>query len=293
MGIVAQLLVNGVIAGSVYALVAAGFSLIYATNRFVHFAHGAVVVVAAYAMYAFFALLGLGFLPSFVLTLLFSGALGYLQFQGVYLPLKKRKSSNVILLLASVGLMLLFENLVLLLFGSDVKMLDVFEVGRGISMFGFIITKIQIIMIVTSLILLLALNILLKKTRLGTALRAVADNPDLAEIMGISARKLQSLSFVLGSAIAGIASVLIAIEQNLEPFMGSRLMIKGFTAAIVGGVSSVEGAILGSFILGIVENVGIWFLPSGYKDAIAFVVLILFLVIKPTGVLGINKGNKE
>jgi branched-subunit amino acid ABC-type transport system permease component len=292
MGVFSQLLVNGIIAGSIYALVASGFSLIYSTNRFVHFAHGAVVVVAAYIMYSLFSLLNIPFFIAFLLTVLLSGFLGYIQFQFVYLPLKNKKSSTTILLMASVALMLLFENIVLLLFGSDVKLINTFEVEKGLEFFGFTITKIQILIIAVTLVLLVGLRLLLKKTRLGKSFRAVADNPSLADIMGINAKKLQSLSFVMGSAIAGVASVLIAIEQNIEPFMGSRLMIKGFTAAIIGGVSSVEGAVLGSLLLGLVENFGIWFLPSGYKDAIAFAVLILFLVFKPSGILGIHKGHR-
>ena len=180
----------------------------------------------------------------------------------------------------------------LLLFGSDVKLINTFEVGKGLEFFGIIITKIQVLIIAVTLILLVGLRLLLKKTKLGKSFRAVADNPSLADIMGINAKKLQSLSFVIGSAIAGVASVLIAIEQNIEPFMGSRLMIKGFTAAIIGGVTSVEGAVLGSLLLGLVENFGIWFLPSGYKDAIAFAALILFLIFRPSGILGIHKGHK-
>ena len=292
MGVFAQLLVNGIIAGSIYALVASGFSLIYSTNRFVHFAHGAVVVVAAYIMYSLFSLLNLSFFLAFLLTVILSGVLGYIQFKFVYLPLKNKKSSATILLMASVALMLLFENVVLLLFGSDVKLINTFEVGKGLEFFGIIITKIQVLIIAVTLILLVGLRLLLKKTKLGKSFRAVADNPSLADIMGINAKKLQSLSFVIGSAIAGVASVLIAIEQNIEPFMGSRLMIKGFTAAIIGGVTSVEGAVLGSLLLGLVENFGIWFLPSGYKDAIAFAALILFLIFRPSGILGIHKGHK-
>ena len=275
MGVFAQLLVNGIIAGSIYALVASGFSLIYSTNRFVHFAHGAVVVVAAYIMYSLFSLLNLSFFLAFLLTVILSGVLGYIQFQFVYLPLKNKKSSATILLMASVALMLLFENVVLLLFGSDVKLINTFEVGKGLEFFGIIITKIQILIIAVTLILLVGLRFLLKKTKLGKSFRAVADNPSLADIMGINAKKLQSLSFVIGSAIAGVASVLIAIEQNIEPFMGSRLMIKGFTAAIIGGVTSVEGAVLGSLLLGLVENFGIWCLLSGVCCLMSVVCFLL------------------
>jgi len=134
----------------------------------------------------------------------------------------------------------------------------------------------------------------MKKTKIGKAMRAVADNKDVAEICGISSNKIFAWSFAIGSVIAGIAGILVALEQNLEPVMGTNLMIKGFTAAIIGGVGSVPGAVLGAFLLGFAENFGIWFLPSGYKDAIAFVILFIFLLFRPQGILGIKKqGEKE
>ena len=119
-------------------------------------------------------------------------------------------------------------------------------------------------------------------------MRAVADNKEMAEVVGISSERIYSLAFVVGSAIAGVAGILVGLEQNLEPMMGTNLMIKGFTGAIIGGIGSVPGAILGSFLLGFAENFGIWFLPSGYKDAIAFVILFIFLLFKPQGILGIR-----
>jgi len=121
----------------------------------------------------------------------------------------------------------------------------------------------------------------------------VADNPNLSNIIGINAKRICYLSFIIGTALAGIAGILVALEQNIEPIMGTGLMIKGFTGAIIGGVTSVPGSVLGSYLLGLVENFGIWFLPSGYKDAIAFVLLFIFLLFKPTGILGLRGKYKE
>ena len=129
----------------------------------------------------------------------------------------------------------------------------------------------------------------MKKTKLGKAMRAVADNKEAAEIVGISTEKIYAWVFIIGSAIAGAAGILVGLEQNLEPTMGTNLMIKGFTGAIIGGIGSIHGAILGAFFLGIVENFGIWFLPSGYKDAIAFTILLAFLLFMPYGILGVKK----
>ena len=133
----------------------------------------------------------------------------------------------------------------------------------------------------------------MKHTKFGTVLRAVADNPELARISGINPDRVFAQSFMLGSAIAGVAAILVALEQNIEPIMGTNLIVKGFTGAIIGGATSVPGAVLGSYLLGLVENFGIWFLPSGWKDAIAFALLFVFLLWRPTGIMGIYKGPRE
>ncbi len=288
-----QLLVNSVIIGSIYALVACGFSLIYSTNRFMHLAHGTSVIVSAYIIYWLFALLGIPFFLAVVLTLILSALLGVGMYRFVYLPLQRKKSSNIILLLASVGLLILFENLMLLLFGADVKTIGYIKVTKGMEFLGAIITPLQIVIVVISAILLLFLYLFMKKTRLGKEMRAVSDNKELAGVMGINHVKIAYYSFIIGSILAGIAGILIGLEQNLEPTMGTNLMIKGFTGSIVGGITSVPASILGSYLLGIAENFGIWYLPSGYKDAIAFVLLFVFLLFRPTGLFGISKGVKK
>jgi len=284
-----QLLINGLIAGAIYALIASGFALIYSTCKFVHFAHGSTVAVAAYLLYLFFSLLGLNFWLAIILTIVFTAGFGWLTNKVIYQKLRKRKASNVILLIASVGLLILFESLILLFFGADVKTIGFIKIAKGWEFLGAIITPLQIIIIVSSLILFVLLFFFTKKTKIGKAMRAVADNKDVAEIVGISAKKIYAWSFVIGSAIAGVAGILVGLEQNLEPTMGTNLMMKGFTGAIIGGVGSVPGAVLGSFLLGLVENFGIWFLPSGYKDAIAFIILFIFLILRPQGILGRKK----
>ena len=283
-----QLLINGLIAGAIYALVASGFSLIYSTNKFVHFAHGGVIAFSAYILYWLYSQLGLNFYLSVILTILFASLLGYLINFIFYKPLRKKKSSPSILLIASIAIMILLESLVLLLFGADVKTINFLQQNIGVDIFGAIITPFQILIIIVSAILFVSLFIFMKKTKIGKAMRAVADNKEVAEIVGISSEKIYNYSFVVGSAIAGIGAILIALEQNVNPTMGTSLMIKGFVAAIIGGIGSVPGAILGAFLLGIIENFGIWFLPSGYKDAIAFTILFIFLLFKPQGILGIK-----
>jgi len=297
-----QLLINGLIAGSIYALVASGFSLIYATNKFVHFAHGTTVTVSAYVLLTLFSALGLNFYLAAAGTILVAALLGYLMHLLLYQPLRSRKASSAVMLIASIGLMIFLENLMLALFGADVKTVGLLEVRKGIEVglgaeasakAAAVITPLQIVIIAIAAGLLIALWLFMKKSRLGKTMRAVADNPELARISGINANKVFAQSFALGSAIAGIAAILVALEQNIEPVMGTGLIIKGFTGAIIGGVTSVPGAVLGSYLLGLAENFGIWFLPSGWKDAIAFGLLFVFLLWRPTGILGIAKGARE
>ncbi len=293
MDIFLQLLFNGLIAGSIYALVASGFSLIYSTNRFMHFAHGGTVTVSAYILLTLFQIWGLNFYFATALTVIAAGTLGYLMHVLLYQPLRKRGSSGAILLIASVGLMILLENLMLMIYGADVKSLKFIKIAKGMEFFGAIITPLQLIIVVSAILLFIAMMLFVRYSKLGTTMRAVADNPELAEVSGINTSRIQGLSFAIGSAIAGFAAVLIGLEQNIEPTMGFPLIIKGFTGAIIGGVTSLPGSIMGSYLLGLVENFGIWYLPSGYKDAIAFVILFIFLLWKPTGILGINKGIKK
>ena len=288
-----QLFANGLIVGAIYALVAAGFSLIYSVCKFVHFAHGAVIAFSAYFLYFLFSILGLNFVFSVILAIIFASLLGLLVNQVVYKQLRKKKTSNVILLIAGFALLIFFESLILLLFGADVKTIGYLKIAKGLEVLGAIITPLQIVIILSSLVLLFLLFFFMKKTKMGKAMRAVADNKEVAEIIGISSEKIYNWSFIIGSAIAGVAAILVGLEQNLEPVMGTSLMIKGFTAAIIGGIGSVPGAILGSYLLGFAENFGIWYLPSGYKDAIAFVILFIFLLFRPQGILGIKKGMQK
>jgi branched-chain amino acid transport system permease protein len=286
MSIFLQLLLNGLIAGAIYSMIAVGFSLIYSTNKFVHFAHGCTVAASAYIAYFLFSMIGLDFFLSAILAILFSGLLGYLVYIFVYSPLLDKKASGLILLTSSVGLMIFLESMLLLLFGADVKVINFIKVEKGLDFFGAIITPLQIVIVFFAIASLVSVYLFMKKTNLGKAMRAVSDNKDVAEVCGISSRKIFAYSFIIGSLLAGLAGILIGLEQNLEPTMGTNLMIKGFTGTIIGGITSVPGAILGSFLLGLAENFGIWYLPSGYKDAISFAILFAFLLIRPQGILG-------
>ncbi len=288
-----QLLFNGLIIGSIYALVALGFSFIYTTNRFVHFAHGSTITVAAYL---FFWLLEYWQWPlglAIVFVILFAGLLGWLVQQVIYLPLKKRAAAGSTLLVASIGLMIILNNLMQLLFGADVKILSVVPENTGLVLVGAYVTTLQLVIVGLAAAMLVAAWLFTNYCSLGRKLKAVADNPELSKISGINTTLMESWSFFIGSALAGLAAVLIALEFNIEPTMGTNFMISGFTAAVIGGINSLFGSMLGSYLLGLVENFGIWFLPSSYKTAITFILLLLFLLIRPQGILGVNKGIRE
>ncbi|MDP7116323.1 MAG: branched-chain amino acid ABC transporter permease [Candidatus Woesearchaeota archaeon] len=293
MAALLQFTINGLIAGSIYALVASGFSLIYSTNRFMHLAHGATVAVGGYILFTLFSLLGWPFFASAFLTLIFTGIFGVGLFRFVYLPLQNKKASNVVLLIASIALLILVANSIQLIFGATVKSIGLITVSKGLNFYGAAITPLQIIIIGVSIVIFVALYVFMKKTKLGRNMRAVADNKELASVVGINQIRVADWSFFLGSVLAGIGGILIGLEQNIFPDMGTMLIIRGFTGAVVGGITSVPGAVVGSYLLGLIENYGIWFLPSGYKDAIAFLVLLIFLVFKPTGLFGLSKGVKQ
>lgn len=292
MSLLLQLVVNSLIAGSIYALVASGFSLIYNINRFMHFAHGASIVIAGYLLYSFYVVIGFGFIYSLISTLFYSSFLGLFIYRLVYYPLEKRKASKIIILMASIALLILFQNFVQMVYGANVKDIGFIEIEKGIEIGGAIITSLQIVIILIAIAFMGFLYVFMKKTSIGRDMRAVSDNKELASIIGINYNKIYVLSFLIGSFLAGIAGILIALEQNITPNFGTGLMIKGFTGSIIGGISSVPAAVAGSYILGIAENFGIAVLPSGYKDAISFILLFLFLLLRPEGIISLGRRIK-
>lgn len=279
-----QLAVNGVIAGCTYALIALGFTIIYGTVRFFHFAHGAVVAIAAYAAWACMAYLGLPFALAAIIAVVAAGGLGVLMDRFVYRPLRQRKSPSLILLLASFGMFLVVQNILQFAFGSDIKVLREGTVSEGHRMFGAVITSTQLWIVASSVILALAALLFLRRTGFGKAIRAVADDQVAASLVGINSERTISWAFFLGSALAGIAGILVALESNIYPAMGLNAAIKGIIAALIGGMGSIPGALLGGLLIGLAENVGVWGISSGWKDAISFAVLVAFLLFRPGGI---------
>jgi len=282
--ILPQLLVNGLIAGAIYALAASGFSLVYYVLKFQYFSQGAIMTIGAYSFFAFFTFLKIGYVAAGILSIIISILAALTINWLVYRPLRKRKATPVILLIASIVLLIFSSSFILSLFGSSAKTIPFANKAYDFGIFT--ITLLQIWIIASSIILFFVLWFVLKFTRLGKAMRAIADNKDVAQIVGINPEKIYTFTFIIASVLGAVAGVLLGLEQNLYPRMGVLIIVKGFISAVVGGITSVPGSIIGGLTIGIVENIGIWFLPSGYKDVISFTILLVFLLFRPQGIFG-------
>lgn len=294
-----QIFFNALISAGIYALIALGFVVIYSTVRFFHLAHGAVYTMGAYAAYSVVKLMcnpgSMGPVPLWIYGLATLVAMGMAGIVGVsidclvYRPLRRKKATNLILLLASFGVFIFLENLTALIYGNQILSLRTGPVKEGYHLLGAVITPIQVLIIASALAMFFVLFILTRSTKTGKAMRAVADDPVTASIVGINPERIIFLAFALGSAMAGLAGVLVSLETNLEPTMGFNVLLKGIIAAIIGGIGSLTGALLGSIFLGLTENLAVWFLPAGWKDAIAFLVFLAFLLFRPEGIIGRKK----
>ena len=282
----AQFFVNSLISGSIYMIVALSFSIIYTTTNFFHFAHGAIFILGAYFAYLYTSMLGIWVLISLPLGILTATIVGILIELLIYRPLRRKGTTALILLLSSLGIYIVLQNLISMVFGDDTKTLRTGPVQEGVEIFGGQITPIQIMIVIVSFIMLVGCSLLLRYTKTGKAMRAIASNPTLALVSGIDIDKVFLFAFTLGSALAALAGVLISYDIDMTPTMGLNFLMMGVVAVIVGGVGSIQGAAFGGFLLAFAQNFGVWNISSQWQDAIAFVVLLLFLLIRPHGFFG-------
>jgi branched-chain amino acid transport system permease protein len=280
-----QLLLNGIIIGSTYSIVGMGFSTNYRAIKFFNFFHGTICTIAAYIM---FTLMGyIGYIPAFISSILLSGFIGVMTNQLVYKKLRKQGASSLVLLIASFGTAIFFQNFIQIVYGSQPVSLGINEISKGNQILDVIITNNQIIIVISTLIISLALIFLNQRTKLGKSMRAVADNPIAASIVGIDTESVIANSFFISSILAGIAGILISLEANVDPIMGFSIILKGIIASIIGGVGNIYGALIGGIFLGIIENLGVYWIDAGWKDGITFSVFLIFLFFKPNGILDI------
>lgn len=292
MSILPQLITNGIISGAIYALIALGLGLLFGILHFVNLAHGDMAMVGAFLFYLFAIRLGWPWSISGIAAILGVVCIGLVIERLTFRPL--RKASGTTNLVTSLGVSFLLQSIILMTFGPNIR---TYETGQHVSVsYSFFnnairITQNQIIIIVATAFILGGLYWFLKHTRTGKAVHAVSDNREVAAILGIHPDKIIMIVFGLSSAIAAIAGILIANEQNLYPTMGFLLVIKAFTAVIIGGLGNITAGVIGGFLLGIIENLTIGItiagvsIPTSFRDGVAFLILILILIWKPTGLL--------
>jgi len=285
-----QQLVNGFSLGSMYALIAIGYTMVYGVLRLINFAHGDIMMVGGFLGYFGIAVLDLPFAAAVLLAVVGSALLGMLTDKIAYKPL--RSAPKISLLITAIGISFFLENAFNVLFGGTPRPFPVPEyMEKILTVAGLTFTVSSVLVPIVTLALLGAILWVLYKTKYGMAIRALAFDVNTVNLMGIDANRIIMIVFGMGSALAAVGGIFWAVNYpSVEPMMGVLIGLKAFAAAVVGGIGSVGGAVVGGFIIGFTEVVVIAFLPEygGYKDAFAFVLLILVLLFKPTGILGIN-----
>lgn len=287
-----QLLLNAVVAGASYALVAAGFGVIYVTARVFHFAHGAVYTAGGYGAYVFIILVGLPPAIGICMAVLAGSVLGGSIELVVYRPLRRRGADSVVVLLASLGIFVFVQNLVSLVFGDDSYVLTD-SVREGLSIFGARATGIQLIGAFVSVSIIISLWLAQRFSRYGRMLRAVADDRELSLALGVPTESIVLLSLMVGSALAALGGILGGYDVALTPSMGFRPLLVGVVAAIIGGLGSLPGSLLGGLLLALAENVGWARFSSQWRDPMVFLILILFLLVRPQGLFGIKAASTK
>lgn len=289
MDIIPQLIVNSIIAGAIYSMVALGFNLIYGTAKFFDLGYGVLTAVGGYAVFYFSRTLGFNIYVAILLGVFIAGLVGFLVEKIVYKKLRSRKASSMVFMVAALGVMTTIQAIIAILFSSQFQVFPVSINSSTYPLFGGVITGVQVITLILSILIMFVLVLVLRYTKFGKAIKAVSDDSEVSEIVGIDTDKIISKVFFIGSAIAGLAGILVGFDTGIQPTMGFSLLLKGVIASIIGGVGNIYGGVLGAFLLGFIENFGIWKISGEWKDAISFGVLIIFLLFRPNGILGKKK----
>ena len=286
--LIAQQLINGVVAGTLYCLIAIGLTQIYGVLGISHFAHGSVVMVAGYISYTIARLLGFPWVVAGVVTILFCMLLGMLIERFFYRPVMKGPAINIFII--ALGLMFIFENLTQVIWGTD-KVSIILKDNVSINMGSVSITTYKVYLIVITAILIAALLIIMKRTKMGRSIRAVAMNKEAAAIVGVNVNGTYRLVFAIGSALAGLCGLFLVTVGSVDPPTGGYIIVKGFAVMILGGMGSIPGVVVGSLIMGLIEAFGGMLLGTAFKDAYGFIIIILVLVFKPSGLFGKSKSK--
>lgn len=295
MSIATQVLANTLVTGSLYAVAAAGLSLSYSVTKTLSFAYGQSMMSGVYVFWWASTVLEAPLLQALLLGILWGGMLGWLTFRFFVSPFLK--FHPVLPFLTTLSLSTMIESVISMLFGVDVKSLSSPFNNSSIEIFGAYITPLQILTIVCSILLFILLFVLLNHSRYGREILAVSENREAAQGLGISADKIGSFVAITSGVVASIAGIAVGYDSNLTPTLGNFFTIKVFAAMVVGGLGSVSGTIVGSFLLSLIENLSVIIqigdvsLPTGYKDSFSFFLIVLMLMCRPSGLFG-KKGRK-
>ncbi|SHN66190.1 branched-chain amino acid ABC transporter permease [Desulfovibrio litoralis] len=295
-----QQLTNGLAVGGIYALIALGYTMVYGVLRLINFAHGDLFALGGYLGLTLILSMGIsgdvgsfyGILLIIVMVMGLVAVAGYLLERVAYRPL--RNSSRLSAVVSALGASIFLQNAIMLIYGAknQVYPSDI-RPNMAFSLFGMDIPVVRILMFVSSILLMLGLYFFIHRTKTGSAIRAVAIDQGAAKLMGIDVNKIIALVFMIGPALGGAAGVMVGLLYGrVDPAMGWGYGLKAFTAAIIGGIGNIPGAMLGGFLLGIIEALGAAYISSAWRDAISFGVLILILIVRPTGLLGERVADK-
>ena len=280
-------LINGISLGSVYAIIALGYTMVYGIARMLNFAHGDIIMVGGFAVFTIVSTLGLSPWLGLLVAVVVCTVLGIVIEKVAYCPL--RGASSLSVLITAIGVSYLLQNVALLIFGSNARQftsiinLPNLKLADG----KLTISAVTIVTIITCIVIMVALTTFINKTKIGQAMLAVSEDTGAATLMGINVNKTISITFAIGSALAAIAGALLcSAYPSLTPYTGSMPGIKAFVAAVFGGIGSIPGALIGGIILGVIENLTKAYISSQLSDAVVFSVLIIVLLVRPTGILG-------
>lgn len=286
-----QILINGLATGSIYALIATGFALIFNVLKFSNFSHGATMTAAAFAAYFISAQKGWGFIPTLIVAGIAGGLIALFgEFVG-FRRIIKNDSPSTYFFVSSITLGTLYEGLVTIRVGSNFYNYPGFFKKPIVRLGDLVISKPDIMMFVISVAVLLVLGYVIQKTRIGRALRAVSFDRDTSTLMGIDSTLIIQIAFIISGVLAGVAGVFLGIKYTLYPTLGA-LVVKGFIASVIGGLGSLGGAIMGAYLLGLLETIFLSTLGSGYSTIATFGVMLLFLLVRPQGISGSNVQEK-
>ena len=283
-----QLLVGGIAVGCIYALIGLGYSLIYSASALMSFVQGEIFMLGAYVAYTIYVSFGVPFVLAVLLAIGIMFLFGIALQRGMISPLLKRGAQQIQIVLATIGLSIFLKNFAMIVWGSDVKNFPSAFGEDPIRMAGVFISPQQIAIVIVTFACMIGLHLFMSRTKMGTSLRAAAQDPMAAGVMGINVPLTVGIAWALAAALSAIAGILLAPIYGVYPKMGAILSTKGFAAAVLGGYGNMYGAIIGGLIFGVVETMAAGYISSSFKDIISFGVLILVLFVMPHGILKVK-----